>query len=227
MARNPVTIVTFDWVPDFARGFVRDIRARWAAEETGTPYRIETVPAMQKSDAHRAMQPYQQVPALKDDGLTLFESGAIVLHLAEGTALLPPARRSEVTQWAISALNTVEAASGMWMQLLLQDRMPDWFGPAPGADQIANARKYVDMRLAALQQAMAGRDWLLDDFSAADILMADTLRVIDAEGALADFPDLKAYLARATGRPAFQRALAAHMAHWSAADEARNPPVPA
>ena len=129
-----VVLFTLDWVPDFPRGFVRDLRVRWALEETGRPYEVATVPMAEKSDAHRALQPFGQVPAIRDGDLTLFESGAIVLHLAEGTPLLPEGRRAEVTQWLIAALNTVEFASSVWMSMLLAGR---WRAPhsrpAPGA----------------------------------------------------------------------------------------------
>ena len=114
MSRDPVTIVTYEWLPEFPRGFVRDIRARWAAEEAGVAYAVETLPVMPKSVAHRQIQPFEQVPILRDGDLTLFESGAIVLHLAEGTPLLPEARRAEITQWLIAALNSVEGATGRW-----------------------------------------------------------------------------------------------------------------
>lgn len=103
-----LTIHTYDWVPDFPRGFVRDIRVRWLAEELGLPYRVATVPLQPRSDAHRAMQPFGQVPILTDGDTILFESGAIVLHLAEGSALLPAERRAQITQWVIAALNSVE-----------------------------------------------------------------------------------------------------------------------
>ncbi len=221
-----LTIYTYDWLPDFPRGFVRDMRARWAAEELGLPYRIATVPVMPKTDAHRAMQPFGQVPVLVDGDLTLFETGAIVLHLAEGSALLPPARRAEITQWLIAALNSVEPAVSGWVNTRLAERQPQFFGPAYPPDLAAHLRKALDGRLAALEGVLAGRDWIAGDFSAADIILADVLRIPDAEGALADYPGLRAYVARATARPAFRRALADHMAHWAAADAARATATP-
>lgn len=119
-----LTIHTYDWVPDFPRGFVRDIRVRWLAEELGLPYRVATVPLQPRSDAHRAMQPFGQVPILTDGDTILFELGAIVLHLAEGSALLPAERRAQITQWVIAALNSVEPDLGGWMNTLLAERMP-------------------------------------------------------------------------------------------------------
>jgi len=216
-----VVLYTLDWVPDFPRGFVRDLRVRWALEETGRPYEVATVPSDPKSDEHRAIQPFAQVPAIRDGDLTLFESGAIVLHLAEGTPLLPEGRRAEVTQWLIAALNTVEIASSAWMEMVLAGRWPEIFGPPSPPEAVEHARRTVNAKLDALERVMADRDWIAGDFSAADIIMVDGLRVIGAEGQLTDHPALTGYVARATTRPAFGRAMADHMAHWQAADDAR------
>ena len=213
MTHDPVTIVTFDWVPPFAQGYVRDMRPRWAAEEAGIPYRVETVPVGPKSAAHRAMQPFEQVPVLKDGGTTLFESGAIVLHLAEGTDLLPADRRAEVVQWLIAALNSVEPLVMAWVTAGLFDK------DEAAADR-ANTR--LQPRLAQLAGALEGRDWLLGDrFTAADILMVEALRGAGDDGALDAHPVLTDYVARATARPAFRRAMAAHMEHWAEANRAR------
>lgn len=221
MTRRTVTIVTYDWLPEFPRGFVRDLRARWTAEEAGIPYRVETVPSHPRSDAHRAMQPFAQVPVLKDGDLTLFESGAIALYLAEGSALLPEARRPEITQWVIAALNSVEPAIGNWMRAQLAKTMPGIFGPPVPADVEDHLRSQMDGRLTALAARIADRDWIAGDFSAADIILVEVLRVLSGAGALEGFPALQAYIARATTRPAFQRAMADHMAHWAEADRAR------
>ena len=216
-----LTLYTYDWVPDFPRGFVRDLRVRWALEEVGRPYAVATVPLDPKSDGHRAMQPFGQVPVIRDGGLVLFESGAIVLHLAEGTPLLPADRRAEITQWLIAALNSVESVSGRWMMMVLAERWPGFFGPPSPPEVVAGALRAMRARLDALEPLLADRAWIAGDFSAADIIMADVLRVIDAEGQLTAHPALAAYVARATARPAFGRAMADHMAHWQAADRAR------
>ena len=216
-----ITLYTFDWLPAFPRGFVRDLRVRWVLEEVGRAYRVDTVPLQPKSDAHRAMQPFAQVPMIRDGDLTLFESGAILLHLAEGTALLPDNRRAEVTQWLIAALNTVEPAIGFWMGMVLAQRMPGAFGVPPGQDVIDSARKGMNDRLRQIENLLAERTWIAGDFSVADIMMVDVLRVPAHEGALTDFPALTGYVARATSRPAFAKAMADHMAHWQAADAAR------
>jgi len=216
-----LTIHTYDWVPDFPRGFVRDIRARWTAEELGLPYQIATVPLHPKTDAHRALQPFGQVPMITDGDLALFESGAIVLYLAEGTDLLPGARRAQITQWVIAALNSVEPALAGWVGTRMAERMPQFFGPPSPPEVVAHLRKTLDGKLAALDAQLAGRDWIAGAFSAADLVLADVLRMAAAEGALDAWPALADYVARATARPAFGRAMADHMAHWAAADAAR------
>lgn len=217
----PLTLVTYDWLPEFPRGFVRDMRVRWILEELGRPYRVDTVPAFPKSAEHCRMQPFGQVPILHDGKLTLFESGAILLYLANDTPLLPDVRRAEITQWMFAALNTIEPASGHWLIMKLAERMPEFFGPAADAGVIDHARQGMDTRLAALEPAVAEKDWLTDSFSVADIAMIETLRVLDAEDVLTDHPALRAYIRRGTSRPAFVRAMEDHMAHWLAADEER------
>lgn len=216
-----VTLYTYEWLPEFPRGFVRDMRVRWALEELGQPYTVATVPVHPKTDAHRAMQPFGQVPMIEDGDLRLFESGAIVLHLADGSPLLPPPRRAEVTQWLIAALNSIEPSISAWVLTRLAEKLPQFFGPPSPPEVVENLRKNMNAKLAAMEEILATRDWIAGDFSAADILLADVLRVPEAEGALADYPALTAYVARATARPAFQRALADHMAHWATADAAR------
>lgn len=216
-----LTLYTLDWVPDFPRGFVRDFRIRWALEEIGRPYDTATVPAHPKSEAHLAMQPFGQVPILRDGDQTLFETGAILLHLGAGTALMPDSRRSEITQWVLAALNTVELASMHWVLMVFAARAPEFFGPPPPDEVKAHALDFLKTRLGELDGVMKDRDWIAGEFSIADIATVDTLRVVAAEGALADHPALTAYLDRAAGRPAFTRAMHDHMAHWQAADAAR------
>ncbi|MGB3387677.1 MAG: glutathione S-transferase family protein [Pseudaminobacter sp.] len=217
-----VLVYTYDWLPEFPRGFVRDIRVRWALEEIGRPYEVATVPVFPKSDAHRAMQPFGQVPVIEDGGLTLFESGAILLHLAEGTPLLPSDRRAEVTQWLIAALNSIEIATAGWMGMVLAERMPDVFGPPSTPAAVEHARRNMMGKLDALEKRMVDRDWVAGAFSVADIMMADVLRIPEAEDQLSSYPALTDYVARATARPAFKKAMADHMAHWQAADVARD-----
>ncbi|WP_323781013.1 glutathione S-transferase family protein [Leisingera sp.] len=216
-----LTLITYDWLPEFPRSFVRDMRVRWMLEELGLPYQVETVPVHPKSAAHLEMQPFAQVPVIRDGKLTLFESGAILMYLGEGTLLLPGPRRAEVTQWLFAALNTIEVAVIRWVTMVLAERSPEFFGPAPSAEITAHARRELDTKLAALEQAVAGREWRAGAFSIADIAMVEVLRVPEAEGALEGYPALTAYAERATARPAFSKAMADHMAHWQAADAAR------
>jgi glutathione S-transferase len=206
-----LVLTTYDWVPDFPRGFVRDIRVRWMLEELGRPYRVETVPLRDKSPDHVAQQPFAQVPFIRDGDLTLFESGAILLHLAEGTVLMPQAQRPHVQQWLIAALNSVEPFVLAWIVNKVFDK-----------DEAGASRREPMMRqrLAQLQASLGGRDWLAGDgFTVADLLMADILRIPARNGFLDDLHGLAAYVERATGRPAFGKAMADHLAHWRAADE--------
>ncbi|MCZ0960429.1 glutathione S-transferase family protein [Paracoccus benzoatiresistens] len=206
-----LVLTTYDWVPEFPRGFVRDIRVRWLLEELGRPYQVETVPVREKSPDHIANQPFAQVPFIRDGDLTLFESGAILLHLAEGTDLMPEDLRPQVQQWLIAALNSVEPFIMAWAINKFFDK-----------DEAGAARRepLLHQRLAQLQAALGNRDWLTgDSFTVADLLMADILRIPAQNGFLDDLHGLAAYTERATARPGFRKALADQMAHWRAADE--------
>lgn len=208
-----LTITTYDWVPDFARGHVRDLRIRWACEEAGLPYRVETTPVRDRTPEHLARQPFHQVPILQDGPLSLFESGAIVLHLAEKSeALMPrdPAGRAAVQQWLVAALNSVEPWVFRWVLPKVFDK---------DEDAAAHAFPLLDQRLGQLEAAMDGRDWIAGDrFTAADILMADVLRPPEELGALSGHRALADYVSRATDRPAFRKAHADQMAHFARAD---------
>ncbi|MFU0507434.1 glutathione S-transferase family protein [Pseudaminobacter sp. NGMCC 1.201702] len=214
-------VYTFDWLPEFPRGFVRDLRVRWALEEIGRPYEVATVPLSPKSDEHRGMQPFGQVPMIRDGELTLFESGAILLHLSDGTPLLPAHRRAEVIQWLIAALNSVEITSSVWMEMTMAERMPDVFGSPSTPEAIEHARQNMNGKLDALEKLMTDRNWIAGTFTAADIMMVDVLRIPQSWDQLNNYPALTDYVDRATARPAFRKAMADHMAHWQAADRAR------
>lgn len=212
MTGTPIVLTTYDWVPDMPRGQVRDLRIRWLLEEIGRPYKVDTVPLRDKTAEHLTRQPFHQVPMILNGDLSLFESGAILLHLAEGTALMPDGDDRAVTlQWVIAALNSLEPWSLAWFVDKFMHQ-----------DQTA-AAKHEDLlrtRLSQLQETMQGRDWLVgNDFTVADLLMADVLRLPAANGMLDDLHPLAAYLERVTARPAFTKALADQMAHWQAADE--------
>jgi len=208
-------LTTFDWVPDMPRGFVRDLRVRWALEEAGLPYRVASVPFRERGAEHFAHQPFGQVPWLTDGDLSIFESGAILLHLAERSDKLMPAdarARSAVKEWLFAGLNSIEMASLPWALLKFTGEAPD-----------SSAMKLFDSfvhksRLAHLEPVLAQREWLGGSFSVADLLMADVLRLVDKFGALAPYRACSDYVARATARPAFVKAHADQMAHFAAAD---------
>jgi len=192
---------------------VRDLRARWALEEAGLRYEQHLLGDGEKeTPAYRAWQPFGQVPAYEEDGLQLFESGAIVLHIAErreaGESLLPaaPAARARATQWMFAALNTIEPPIQNLAAIDLFYANEDWAkARRPGAEDM------VRTRLAALATALGDEDWLADGrFTAGDLLMATVLRILRHTDIVAE-AGLGEYLARCEARPAFQRALAAHM----------------
>jgi glutathione S-transferase len=209
-----LTLTTFDWVPQAPRGYVRDLRVRWALEEAGLPYRVESVPFRDRNPEHFARQPFGQVPWLTDGDISLFESGAILLHLGERSdALMPadPRRRSEALQWLFAALNSVELASLPWAILAFSGETadtPTW----------KRFDEFLGVRLKHMEPVLAQREWLAGSFSVADILMADVLRLVDRFDALKDYPGCRDYLGRATARPPFVKAHADQMAHFAAAD---------
>jgi len=210
-----LVLTTFDWVPEPPRGYVRDLRVRWALEEAGLPYRVESVPFRERNAGHFSHQPFGQVPWLTDGDISIFETGAILLHLGERTdALMPadPRGRSKVLEWLFAALNSVEMASLPWSLFKFSGDTVE----TPG-------RKHLDAflkaRLQHMEKALAGREWLGGTFSVADILMADVLRLVDRFDGLAEYPACRDYVARATARPAFVKAHADQMAHFAAADE--------
>jgi glutathione S-transferase len=208
-------LTTFDWVPETPRGFVRDIRVRWALEEAGLPYRVESTPFRARGAEHFAHQPFGQVPWLTDGDISIFESGAILLHLGERSdALMPadPRGRSEATQWLFAALNSVEMASLPWSILAFSGDT----GETPAWRRLDDFLKKA--RLRHLEPVLAGREWLAGTFSVADIVMADALRLVDRFDGLAAHPACRDYVARATARPSFVKAHADQMAHFAAAD---------
>jgi glutathione S-transferase len=207
-------LTTFDWVPETPRGFVRDIRVRWALEEAGLPYRVNSVPFRDRDAEHFSHQPFGQVPWLTDGDLSIFESGAMLLHLGERSEALMPVDlrdRSEVKQWLFAALSSVEAASQPWS-----------FFKFSGVTGETPMWKFFDdfliLRLKHMEAVLTGRKWLVGAFSIADILMADVLRLVDRFDGLAAYPACRDYVARATARPSFIKAHADQMAHFAAAD---------
>jgi glutathione S-transferase len=209
-----LVLTTFDWVPEMPRGYVRDLRVRWALEEAGLPYRVQSVPFGARGAEHFAHQPFGQVPWLTDGDLSIFESGAILLHLGErSSALMPsdPRNRSAVIEWLFAALNSVEAASLPWTIFKFSGDIAE----TPGRTHLD---AFLESRLQRMEAVLAGREWLAGTFSVADILMADVLRLVDRFDGLVPYPACRAYVARATARPAFVKAHADQLAHFAAAD---------
>ena len=198
-----LTIWTYDWVPPPPRGHVRDIRLRWACEEAGLPYQIATVRFEDRtSPDHLDRQPFAQVPALQDGDITLFESGACLLHLAEKSeTLMPrdPKDRAETLQWVIAGLNSVEMVTVPWWFIGLSK---------PAENQLEG---WLAARLSRLDAVL----------TVADLLMADILRVKKLRAVLGPYPALLAYADRIASRPAFQKAYQDQMDHFAAADAAR------
>jgi glutathione S-transferase len=208
-----LVLTTFDWVPEMPRGYVRDIRVRWALEEAGLPYRVESVPFLDRNARHYAHQPFGQVPWLTDGDFSIFESGAILLHLGELSDKLMPADArgsSNVKEWLFAALASVEAASQPWS-----------FFKFSGDTDETPMRKFfntfLEARLKHMETVLAGREWLVGAFSIADILMADVLRLVDRFDGLSEHHACRAYVLRATSRPTFAKAYADQMAHFAAA----------
>lgn len=205
-----ITISAFRWVPPFAQGLVRDLRVRWALEEAGHPYEVRLIgPQEQKSDDYRALQPFGQVPTYEEDDLKLFESGAIVMHIAEKSDALMPRDadgRARARTWMFAALNTLEPQVQQLAAIDLFYPAEEWAkARRPGVEQM------VRKRLGELQVSMKGRDYLEDRFTAGDLLMVTVLRNLRQTEILTEYPALSAYRERCEARPAFARALAAQM----------------
>jgi glutathione S-transferase len=198
-------ITAYNWSPDRGRGLVRDMRVRWALEEVGRPYDVRYLSwGQQKEPAHRARNPFGQVPAYEEGDLVLFESGAIVFHIAEsGSGLFPedPAGRARAIEWMFAALNSVEPV--VWDLIIAKiiegDR--DW---AAARLPVVEAR--LSSRLEELSTRLGDSDWLDGAFSAGDLLMVTVLRRLNSTGLLDEYPSLRAYIARGEARPAYQRA---------------------
>jgi len=209
-----IRVSAFRWVPPFARGLVRDLRVRWALEEAGLPYEERLLGQDDKNtEGYRRLQPFGQVPAYEEDGLTLFESGAVVLHVAERSeALLPadPKGRARATAWMFAALNSMEPAIQNLAAIDLFYAEEQWAKlRRPGAEEAVKAR------LADLAAALDGREYLEGRFTAGDLLMTTVLRILRHTDLVARVPVLDAYRLRCEARPAFQKALTAQMAAFT------------
>lgn len=212
-----ITISAFRWVPDVARGLVKDLRARWALEEAGLPYKTRLLEqGDQNKPDYRALQPFGQVPALEEDGFKLFESGAIVLYIGERSeALLPtdPGARARATQWLVAALNSIEPFVMDVASIDLFYANEQWAKMRrPGAVE------FVQRRLSALSTSLGDKLYLDGDrFTAGDLMMTTVLRILKHTDIVTSDRRLAAYLERCTARPAFKRAFDAQIGDFKVA----------
>ena len=210
------TITAFESSPDRGKGQARDMRVRWALEEVGQPYDVRLVSfAAMKQPAHLALHPFGQIPTYEDGDLALFESGAIVLHIAERhDGLLPKDAnaRSRAIAWMFAALNTLEPPIVEVGMTLLFERDKSWY-----EERLPVLKDRVRIRLGELSRRLGEAEWLDGAFSAGDLMMVTVLRRLNASRLLEEYPDLSAYVARGEARPAFRRAFDAQLAVFTAA----------
>jgi glutathione S-transferase len=205
-----IEVSAFRWVPPFAQGYVRDLRVRWALEEAGLSYKATLIdPQIKTSQEYRAWQPFAQVPAYRDDEVEMFESGAIVLHIAAKSEALAPkdeAGWARTMTWVLAALNSVEPHVQNLVAI-------DFFhaGEAWTKERRPQVEAMVNGRLEALSHWLDGKDYLEGRFTAGDLVMTTVLRMLVNSGVLSRFPVLDAYRRRGEARPAFGRAMEAQM----------------
>ena len=213
-----VTITAFERSPDRGMGLARDMRVRWALEEAGVPYQVRLLSFEEmKEPSYLASQPFGQIPAYEEDGLTLFETGAIILHIGDrhgGLWPSDPNGRARAIAWMFAALNTVEPP-------ILEREMPkylerdqSWY---EARMPLLDSR--VKQRLSELSNWLGDRKWLEDDFSAGDLLMVTVLRRLTGSGLLELYPNLPPYIARGEARPAYQRAFADQLAVFNKSEQ--------
>jgi glutathione S-transferase len=210
-----ISITAFESSPDRGRGLARDMPVRWALEEVGQPYAVRPVSfAATKQPAHLALNPFGQIPTYEEGDLVLAESGAIVLHIAQTYAGLLPAEaepRARAVGWMFAALSTLEPPIMERSMAFITEREQPWY-----AARLPLLDARIRTRLEALSNRLGGAEWLDGAFSAGDLLVANVLRRLGSSGLLDDYPTVAAYVARAEGRPAFQRAFAAQLAAFEA-----------
>ncbi len=213
------TITAFESSPDRAQGLARDMRVRWALEEAGQPYEVRLVSfKAMKEPAHRALHPFGQIPTYEEGELALFESGAIVLHIAQRHAGLLPHdanARARAVMWMFAALNTVEPPILELQTAKFAEGDKPW-----SAERLPLIKDRIRARLDDLAVRLGDADWLDGAFSAGDLMMVHTLQRLKPSGLLDDYPNLAAYVARAEARPAYRRAFAAQLAVFTGAHPA-------
>ncbi|EJC73770.1 glutathione S-transferase family protein [Rhizobium hidalgonense] len=219
-----ITITAFERSPDRGRGLARDMRVRWALEEAGQPYEVRLVSfKTMKEPAHLALHPFGQIPTYEEGDLALFESGAIVFHIAERHAGLLPEdanARARAVTWMFAALNTVESPIFERSLATILERDEPWY-----ERRLSVLDDSIRKRLGSLSTRLGDADWLDGAFSAGDLLMVTVLLRARASGLLEEYPNLGAYVARGEARPAYQRAFAAQLAVFTAASAADKGPV--
>ena len=214
-----IKLIAYRWVPPAVQGLARDLRVRWALEEAGLAYQEQLIDfGEQSSESHRVLQPFGQIPVYQEGGLTLFESGAIVLHIAERSeALMPadPGARARVKQWMFAALNSLESHIQQLVSNDLFRATEEWKNVnRPAVEQMVNKR------LLGLSARLSGHAFLEGGFTAADLMVTQVLRLLRHTSLVAEKPTLHAYCRRCEARPAFQKALADQMATFAANEPA-------
>jgi len=206
-----ITITAFESSPDRGQGLARDMPVRWALEEVGQPYEVRLVSfAAMKQAAHRALHPFGQIPTYEEGDLALFESGAIVLHIAERHAGLLPQdanARARAITWMFAAQSSVEPVIVQREVSFYLERDKSWY-----EERLPLVEDRIRSRLGELSDRLGRADWLDGAFSAGDLLMVQVLRRLSSWGVLEKYPNLAAYVARGKARPAFKRAFAAQLA---------------
>ena len=214
-----VTITAFESSPDRGRGLARDMRVRWALEEAGQPYEVRLLTfAAIKEPAHLALQPFGQIPTYEEGDLALFESGSIILHIAERHAGLLPSEanaRARAITWMFAAVNTVEPPILELSNAMILELDKPWF-----ADRLPLIQDRVRQRLGQLSKRLGDAEWLDGAFSAGDLMMASVLLRLRSSGILDEYTNVAAYVARGEARPAYQRAFAAQLAVFNASQQA-------
>jgi glutathione S-transferase len=207
---SEIEISAFAWVPSFAKGLVRDLRVRWALEEAGLPYRERLLDAKtERPEDYLREQPFGQVPIYNDSYVRMFETGAIVLHIAERSEVLmprDPAARARTTSWVVAALNSIEPSVQELFNIDIFNADAEW-----ARARRPEAERKVRERLRRLSNWLGERDYLEDRFTAGDLMMTTILRILRNTQLVGERPNLARYQARCEARPAFQRALAAQL----------------
>lgn len=210
---------SFNWVPDFARGYVKEFRVRWALEEAGLPYDEICISQDDKvTPAYMKKQPFAQVPCYEDGEVSMFESGAILLHIAEKSEVLMPRDaqgRARTMSWVFAALNSVEPTVSAVTHIDLFYKDEEW-----AKLRRPSAVEFLQLRLRQLAGWLGDRDFLEDRFTAGDLMMTTVLREVRQEDVMSQFPTLRAYRARCETRPAFQKAMRDHLSLYANADAA-------